>query len=70
MKIDIDKFDIGSRRCFVIAEIGNNHNGSFVRAKKMIDMASDFGADCVKFQLRNMSEVYRKKTLKKVKFIL
>ncbi|MDC1188003.1 N-acetylneuraminate synthase family protein [Gammaproteobacteria bacterium] len=65
MKIDIDKFDIGSRRCFVIAEIGNNHNGSFVRAKKMIDMASDFGADCVKFQLRNMSEVYRKKTLKK-----
>lgn len=65
MKIDIDKFDIGSRRCFVIAEIGNNHNGSFVRAKKMIDMASDFGVDCVKFQLRNMSEVYRKKTLKK-----
>ena len=28
----IDKFEIGENRCFIIAEIGNNHNGSFDRA--------------------------------------
>ena len=34
----------------VIAEIGVNHNGSFIRAKKLIDKAKISGADVVKFQ--------------------
>ena len=34
----------------VIAEIGVNHNGSFIRAKKLIDKAKLSGADVVKFQ--------------------
>lgn len=50
---------------FVIAEIGNNHNGSFKRAIEMIDLAIDAGANCVKFQMRKLDEVYRKKTLSK-----
>lgn len=50
---------------FVIAEIGNNHNGDVDLAKSMIDAAVEAGADCVKFQMRNLDEVYRKKSLSK-----
>jgi sialic acid synthase SpsE len=35
---------------FVIAEAGINHNGSFSIAKKLINMAKNAGADCIKFQ--------------------
>ena len=35
---------------FIIAEAGVNHNGSIKLAKKLIDVASDTGADAVKFQ--------------------
>lgn len=31
--------------CFIIAEIGINHNGSLEIAKKLIDVASDAGCD-------------------------
>ena len=34
----------------IIAEIGVNHNGSFMKAKKLIDKAKLSGADVVKFQ--------------------
>ena len=43
-KIDTDK------KVFIIAEIGNNHEGSFKIAKKMISEAADTGVDAVKFQ--------------------
>ncbi len=36
--------------CFIIAEIGSNHNGDIKLAKKMIDVSCDAGADAVKFQ--------------------
>jgi len=36
--------------CFIIAEVGSNHNGDINIAKKMIDVAADAGADAVKFQ--------------------
>lgn len=35
---------------FIIAEAGVNHNGSIELAKKLIDVASEAGADAVKFQ--------------------
>ena len=38
-------------RCFIIAEIGVNHNGSVELAKEMIDAAHATGVDAVKFQL-------------------
>ena len=41
--------------CFVIAEIGQNHNGQLNLAKKLIDMAARCGADAVKFQKRDIS---------------
>lgn len=37
-------------RPFIIAEIGSNHNGDIELGKKMIDVAVECGADCVKFQ--------------------
>lgn len=63
MNFSIGKFEIGTGRVFVIAEIGNNHNGSFDRAIEMIDLAVEAGADCVKFQMRHMDEVYRKRSI-------
>ena len=65
MSITIANQTIGEGRVFVIAEIGNNHNGSIERAIEMIDLAHATGADCVKFQMRHLSEVYRQRTLLK-----
>lgn len=47
-------------RTFIIAEIGNNHNGSLDLAKKLVDVAYQAGADCVKFQIRDLKSLYRK----------
>ena len=44
--------------CFIIAEIGINHNGSLDLAKKMIDEAVFAGCDAVKFQKRTVTKVY------------
>ena len=55
---------LGDRRigsgepCFVIAEIGNNHNGDLNIALQLIDAAHAAGADCAKFQMRDMSKLY------------
>ncbi len=51
--------------CFIIAEIGINHNGSINTAKKLIKMAHDNGCDAVKFQKRTVDIVYTKEELQK-----
>ena len=51
--------------CFIIAEIGINHNGSIDLAKKMIDIAVTTGCDAVKFQKRTVNIVYTKEELAK-----
>ncbi len=38
--------------CFVIAEIGINHNGDIGVATRLIDVAAETGCDAVKFQKR------------------
>lgn len=38
--------------CYIVAEIGINHNGDLQTAMKMIDIAFKAGADAVKFQKR------------------
>ena len=65
MKINIGNYTVGENRIFVIAEIGNNHNGSYERALEMIDLAIEMGADCVKFQMRHLNQVYRHRSLEK-----
>jgi N-acetylneuraminate synthase len=44
--------------CFVVAEIGINHNGSVDLAKQLIDAAVECGCDAVKFQKRTVAVVY------------
>lgn len=46
----MDLFRKISQKVFIVAEIGNNHNGSVATAKKLIDAAADAGVDAVKFQ--------------------
>jgi len=46
----------------IVAEIGVNHNGSLVQAKKLILMAKKSGADYVKFQLYDVDKLILKKT--------
>ncbi|WP_415905135.1 N-acetylneuraminate synthase family protein [Neptuniibacter sp. QD48_55] len=57
--VKIADFEIGEGHSpFMIAEIGNNHNGSLENAIELIDLAKETGAHCAKFQLRNMDELY------------
>lgn len=41
-----------------ISEIGINHDGSFNVAKKLIHQSKEIGCDYVKFQIRNIREIY------------
>lgn len=57
--ITIERFSISAHSpCFIIAEIGNNHNGDLNLAKELVDKAISSGADCVKFQMRDLPSLY------------
>ena len=60
-----DKYIGDGYPCFVIAEIGINHNGQVSLAKKMIDIAVTTGCDAVKFQKRTVDVVYTQEELAK-----
>ena len=60
-----DKIIGDGNSCFVIAEIGINHNGQVSLAKKMIDIAVTTGCDAVKFQKRTVDVVYTQEELSK-----
>jgi N-acetylneuraminate synthase len=49
--------------CYVIAEIGINHNGNIDLAKRLISVAVAAGCDAVKFQKRTIDVVYTEKEL-------
>lgn len=54
-----------SKRTYIIAEAGVNHNGNFELAKQLVDTAAEAGADCIKFQTFvpvNMVSKYAEKT--------
>jgi len=44
--------------CYIVAEIGINHNGSMETTKKLIDISAECGCDAVKFQKRTVDVVY------------
>jgi len=44
--------------CFIVAEIGINHNGDINLAKRLISVAIAAGCDAVKFQKRTIDVVY------------
>ena len=51
-------------KVLIIAEAGVNHNGSLETAKKLIDAATDAGADYVKFQTFKAENLVNKNALK------
>jgi N-acetylneuraminate synthase len=51
--------------CYVIAEIGINHNGDLGLAKRLISVAVAAGCNAVKFQKRTVSVVYTPEELAK-----
>ena len=61
MKIQVGNKFIGEDEpCFIIAEVGINHNGSLEIAKKLIDVAKEAGCDAVKFQNFKAETLYPK----------
>lgn len=62
-----DGFFVGEREIsesspsFIIAEIGNNHQGDIDLAKELVDHAVAANVDCVKFQMRSMKQLYKSK---------
>ena len=63
-KIKIGERWIGEGEpCFIIAEAGINHNGKLEIAKKLVDVACDARTDAVKFQKRNLKNVYQERLL-------
>lgn len=58
-RVRIGEFTIDTESpTFIIAEIGINHNGSLDQAKRLIDAAVESGADCAKFQMRDLNALY------------
>jgi N-acetylneuraminate synthase len=51
--------------CFIVAEIGINHNGDIDLAKRLISVAVAAGCDAVKFQKRTVDVVYSTEELAK-----
>jgi N-acetylneuraminate synthase len=51
--------------CFIVAEIGINHNGDIDLAKRLISVAVAAGCDAVKFQKRTVEVVYTPEELSK-----
>lgn len=49
--------------CYIIAEIGINHNGDIDVAKRLIDLAKFSGCNAVKFQKRTIDVVYKPEEL-------
>jgi len=57
--VTIGQHQIGDDHpCFIVAEIGINHNGELETAKRLIDAAIASGCDAVKFQKRTINVVY------------
>ncbi len=67
----VDKVKVGENwigdgePCFVIAEIGINHNGSIELARKLISAAVISGCNAVKFQKRTVDIVYSPEELER-----
>lgn len=50
-------------KTYIVSEIGINHNGSLDVAIELIESSAAAGADAVKFQKRDLKEIYAKKIL-------
>lgn len=62
----LKNFDL-KKKVFIIAEVGNNHEGNFNVAKKLVRLAAKAGADAIKFQTFKTENFIRKKDVKRFK---
>ncbi|MDY7000738.1 MAG: N-acetylneuraminate synthase family protein, partial [Thermodesulfobacteriota bacterium] len=49
--------------CFIVAEIGNNHQGDIAVARKMVKTAAEIGVNAVKFQKRHTGSLLSREGL-------
>uniref|UniRef100_A0A0B8RW82 N-acetylneuraminate-9-phosphate synthase n=1 Tax=Philothamnus irregularis TaxID=1899461 RepID=A0A0B8RW82_9SAUR len=59
------RFVGGDHPCFIIAEIGQNHQGDLEIAKQMIRVAKECGADCAKFQKSELEHKFNRRALER-----
>ncbi len=58
-RLSVDGFEINDGGdCYVIAELGHNHQGDLEQAKQMIHAAAECGCNAVKFQKRSNRTLY------------
>jgi len=71
MKVKLTKDKVLWNKCepYIIAELGANHNGDMLLAKKLIIQAKEAGADCVKFQSWSKNSVFSEKVYEDNHFI-
>ena len=68
-----EKIKIGQRfvgkeyPAYIIAEVGSNFDGSIERAKMLIDLAKECGANAVKFQCFTAEKIISKEAFDKLK---
>jgi sialic acid synthase SpsE len=68
MKISINRRNIGDAQpIYIVAEIGSNFNGDLQRAKHLVNLAKECGADAVKFQSFITDKIISKEGFKSIK---
>jgi len=68
MEIEIDGRKIGNGHpCYIIAEVGSNFDKSLEKAKQMVDLAKECGADAVKFQSFKAEKIVSKEGFESLK---
>ena len=63
IKLPYSKFIGNDQTPFIIAEIGNNHNGNLELALELIKKAKECGVDAVKFQVKDIESSFPKELL-------
>ena len=63
IKLPYSKFIGNDQTPFIIAEIGNNHNGNLELALELIKKAKECGVDAVKFQVKDIESSFSKELL-------
>ena len=64
--MELKNFNL-KKKVFIIAEVGNNHEGNFAVAKKLVYQAAKAGVSAVKFQIFKTENFVRKKDKKRFK---
>jgi sialic acid synthase SpsE len=67
--IDVNGFEIGGSKTYIIADVGSNHMQDLNLAKESIIAAKESGADAVKFQSIQLNELYLNPDLKTANFV-